>query len=595
VIETRIKDARGNLVYQLKHSDTVASAAQGKEQDDANEYPKHKVVLNYDEAERITSIRSVYAENKTRNPSDDSVIPQQETQTHYSYNAWDEITRITTAGKGMTSFSYNEAGQLVKQKDNMGQEYGYGYDVLNRLTKVSINHKPILLYVYDQGQYGKGYLSEVTRLPSATKGTANTIRNSYDAFGNIGTQTNIINEKEYRVSYTYNKDNQINTITYPSGLTVYYAHNTLGKVDKLSINKPPFIVAKDIEHLPFGPITTLTYGNGYIQENGYDLRYRLTERNLKNIAHDHYRYDENGNISEIIHVSAPEWNTRYRYDRLDRLTAVESPKHRQIFTYKRAGEIDVDIKDLQHDLNGNLTWLNGLSLSYDEFNLLTEVRNQDKTVASYQYNGQGQRVLKTVDGKETVFIYDQFLNVIEIISEGETTDIIYLEGQPLAQMTQGQIDYFINDVQGTPERLIDQQGNTRWQADIQPFEIQETIKEIRQNLRFPGQYYDEETGFYYNGSRHYSPQLRSYIQPDPLDPLSGGSIDAYAYAENNPVNIVDPLGLCPSCHYNINCREYQADPLGALARHFGWQFLSYCYGTVTAFGGGFVNEISFGL
>ncbi|WP_204723401.1 hypothetical protein, partial [Fastidiosibacter lacustris] len=42
VIETRIKDARGNLVYQLKHSDTVASAAQGKEQDDANEYPKHK-------------------------------------------------------------------------------------------------------------------------------------------------------------------------------------------------------------------------------------------------------------------------------------------------------------------------------------------------------------------------------------------------------------------------------------------------------------------------------------------------------------------------------------------------------------------------
>uniref|UniRef100_UPI0019567A64 hypothetical protein n=1 Tax=Fastidiosibacter lacustris TaxID=2056695 RepID=UPI0019567A64 len=42
-------------------------------------------------------------------------------------------------------------------------------------------------------------------------------------------------------------------------------------------------------------------------------------------------------------------------------------------------------------------------------------------------------------------------------------------------------------------------------------------------------------------------------------------------------------------------REYQADPLGALARHFGWQFLSYCYGTVTAFGGGFVNEISFGL
>lgn len=61
------------------------------------------------------------------------------------------------------------------------------------------------------------------------------------------------------------------------------------------------------------------------------------------------------------------------------------------------------------------------------------------------------------------------------------------------------------------------------------------------NLRFPGQYYDLETGLHYNYYRDYDPQTGRYIESDPVG-FSGG-ISAYLYAYANPLRSYDPLGL----------------------------------------------------
>jgi len=63
------------------------------------------------------------------------------------------------------------------------------------------------------------------------------------------------------------------------------------------------------------------------------------------------------------------------------------------------------------------------------------------------------------------------------------------------------------------------------------------------NLRFPGQYYDSETGLHYNYFRYYDPKTGRYITADPLGLIEGEDLNLYRYVENNPVNFIDPFGL----------------------------------------------------
>jgi RHS repeat-associated protein len=61
------------------------------------------------------------------------------------------------------------------------------------------------------------------------------------------------------------------------------------------------------------------------------------------------------------------------------------------------------------------------------------------------------------------------------------------------------------------------------------------------NLRYPGQYFDKESGLSYNYFRSYSPDTGRYTQADPID-LKGGW-NKYSYVEGNPLLDIDPLGL----------------------------------------------------
>ena len=98
--------------------------------------------------------------------------------------------------------------------------------------------------------------------------------------------------------------------------------------------------------------------------------------------------------------------------------------------------------------------------------------------------------------------------------------------------------YFYNDHLGTPQRITDQTGTIVWSANYKPFgEAIITTNTIPNPFRFPGQYYDQETGLHYNYFRYYDPGVGRYLRVDPIGQVGGTSV--WIYAEDNPIGYLD--------------------------------------------------------
>src|SRR3972149_6154976 len=91
-----------------------------------------------------------------------------------------------------------------------------------------------------------------------------------------------------------------------------------------------------------------------------------------------------------------------------------------------------------------------------------------------------------------------------------------------------------NDHLATPQKMTDSSGTVVWSADYKPFgEATITVSTITNNLRFPGQYFDQETGLHYNYFRDYNPVIGRYIEADPIG--QRGDIYPFIYTANNPI------------------------------------------------------------
>jgi RHS repeat-associated protein len=98
-----------------------------------------------------------------------------------------------------------------------------------------------------------------------------------------------------------------------------------------------------------------------------------------------------------------------------------------------------------------------------------------------------------------------------------------------------------NDHLATPQKMTDSSGAVVWSADYKPFgEATITVSTITNNLGFPGQYRDAETGTLYNYFRDYDTALGRYKQADPIG-LRGG-VNLFTYTRNNPIRYSDPTG-----------------------------------------------------
>jgi len=242
----------------------------------------------------------------------------------------------------------------------------------------------------------------------------------------------------------------------------------------------------------------------------------------------------------------------YTYDDVgNRLTGTEGSET-DTYTYVTGSNIIETVTNsgtttYTHDANGNITGIGTKVLEYNQNNRLIRVEEDSVTLGEYTYNGLGQRIIKEVDGVTTIFHYDFDGNIIaeSDISGNFSKEYLYRGSSRLAlvDLETGELYYYGNDRLGTPQILTDSTNTVVWEAVYEPFGEEDINPNstVVSNFRFPGQYYDSESGFHYNYHRYYDPKTGTYLSPDPIGQTGG--LNLYLYGTNNAINLIDILGL----------------------------------------------------
>ncbi len=383
-----------------------------------------------------------------------------------------------------------------------------------------------ITFGYDAGSYGKGKLTSVSD-------PAGTTSYSYSNRGQLTQETRIADGVTYITQYLYDAaSGELSGMVYPSGLTLTYQRDINGRISGITADGQD--VTKAVTYMPFGPVNSMTFGSDVLTlSESFDSRYFLIRIQAGTVLDYQYTHDSNGNVLTISGISKPSLSpgtTDYSHtaNRLTQSTGSEA----KVYSYDGHGNIVSD---------GTKTFV------YNQNNRLVQVKQGETVLGEYFYDAFGRRVKKIVSGIVTVYHYDIAGNLIAETSGGGTPsrDIVYLNGERVAMKLYGYQAgwyFFINDHLGTPQKIVNEAGEVVWAGFYQPFgKAWAYPADIINNFRFPGQYYDAETGLHYNWNRYYDPDTGRYFTADPIG--LEGWINLYAYVENNPVNFVDYSGL----------------------------------------------------
>ena len=470
--------------------------------------------------------------------------------TTYVYDGFGDLIQESNSNTGKTVYNYDGDGNLTERVAATGATTQYTYDALDRLVTKTFpaDSAENVTYTYDQSGHGAG----IGRLTSVTD-AAGTLSRSYDQLGNLLSDVRTTSAATLTTAYTYDAANRIVSIAYPSGATVSYTRDTMGRITAVAARPSGGVsapVVSNVTYEPFGPYNGLTNGNGVAEARGFDQDYRLTgiidmgTSTLKNLTYAYYPTNNVQTVSDAINPgsSVGSTSTSYGYgtgsDRLATLSVggIET----QAIGYTADGRIASLNPGIQAPGGQFIT-----SLGYNQDGRLAAVNTGGGALASYTYDGFGQRLIKTVSASYgELYQYGQNGLLLEETNASGVAqaDYIYLNGRPVAVLNGSTLYYLHDDMLGTPQLATDSNQAVAWQASYDPFGQASASGTITQNLRFPGQYFDVESGWNHNGFRDYLPALGRYAEPDPLGRLGSGN-DLYAYVYNNPANLVDPFGL----------------------------------------------------
>jgi RHS repeat-associated protein len=485
------------------------------------------------------------------------------TLTRFDYNAHNQITRITDALNGQTTFTYDGNGNLLTRTDARGKLTTWTYDNMNRvLTRTDPLNRPEG-FAYDlngnltqwtdrklqRTTYTYDALDRRTFVGYATvDGTpptyASTIQTTYDSAnrpilvadssgGTISRVYDGLNRltqeatPDGEVSYTYDAAGRRETMTIAGQTAISYGHDDANRLTSVTQGASSVTIANDAA----GRRTSLTLPNGVVTEYSYDGDSRLIgltyKRNGVSIGSLSYVHDPGGRRTGMggtyARTNLPQILTNATYDDANQISTWSGTS----FTY---------------DGNGNLTNDGARTYTWNARNQLAAI--EGPIVASFVYDAFGRRRAKTVGAATTGFLYDG-QNAVQELSGGSVLANLLtglrVDEYYLRTDSAGASNYVVDGL-GSTLALTGSNGAVQTEYTFEPFGGGTTTGTATGSSFVFTARESDGTGLLFYRARYYDPRLQRFLSEDPIG-YSNGDATLYTYASNAPTLFTDPTGM----------------------------------------------------
>jgi len=492
--------------------------------------------------------------------------------TIYEYDNRGRRTKRTLPEGQIETYSYDAVGNMTNKVDFNGNTITYEYDVMDRLlvkagevsTLVTISYtyddlgnvismtdsQGITTYLYDE----RGRL-----LLKATP--IGTLNYTYDLYGNpltikssningtdltyqydeLNRLRNAINSSTGLTQYNYDKVGNLRSYIYPNGVNTFYDYDNLNRLTNMAINR----ITTPIESYAYTLALTghrlgVQEGNGRNVSYEYDNLYRLTKESILGASI----------LGNIDYTLDPVGN---RLAMNSSVLGIPS----QVNTFDDNDLLGADTADA----NGNTTVADGKSFEYDFENRIRSMSSALKNV-EIEYDGDGNRVKKTVDGIETYYLVDtvnltgyaQIIEELTIVNSQPSVSKVYSYGRDLISQEQlydtptGTIwrtSFYGYDGHGNVRFLTDADGFINDRYDFDAFgNLIAQSGTTANNYLYCGEQFDSDIELYFLRARYMDTVRGRFLSMDPWGGFAGNpiSLHRYLYASCDSINNTDPSG-----------------------------------------------------
>jgi RHS repeat-associated protein len=433
------------------------------------------------------------------------------------------VQSLIINGQDLVSFERDDLHREITRHYANGISQEQQFDLAGRL------HSQIMLNEHDNG-YQNQYKAQNQEKNNALQQTSQLVQRLYQ-YDKTGELTAIKDTRRGNIAYKYDPVGRLLEASSKLGKETFNFDPASNIIDRYNGDK-----AQSHQHKA--------------EEHGYGYN-RLVNNVVKEYLDQQYQYDAYG---QLIRQKSSQGDLNLEWDVYGRMIKSQNSQYTAEYRYDALGR-RIQKRSKHHhtgDKHNIIYGWDGDTLAYE---------STEQTTKHYIYEKDSfVPMLQAV-----------YSSPIELHQTPDWSDKPYnVHRDPLWKTTKqskgfDDVWFYHCDHLGTPQEMSDHTGAIIWKAEYKAWGECKTEKAksnffenseiISNNIRFQGQYFDQETGLHYNRYRYYSPYVGRFVSKDPIG-LSGGH-NIYQYAPSSTA-WTDPLGLAktPTRTLQRNWKNY---------------------------------------